>query len=72
MTRFKVRRPAEVEPFVWERLGRGVRLVLMAAYAKTPEARQAAQAEQVRHSARELERALRLLEGGSAAPGGEQ
>lgn len=63
MTRFRLRRPAEVDPLAWELASRGVRLALMEACASTPEAARAAEVERVKHSARELQRALSLLEG---------
>jgi hypothetical protein len=68
--RFRLRRPAEVDPLLWELASRGVRLVLMEAHAKTPEARRAAQVERARYTVSELERAVRMLEG--SGPGGER
>ena len=68
--RFRLRRPAEVDPFLWELASRGVRLALMDVHAKTPEARRAAQVERARYTTRELERAVRLLEG--SGPGGDR
>ncbi|WP_027459689.1 hypothetical protein [Deinococcus murrayi] len=70
MTRLRLRRPAGVDPALWELAPRGVKLALMEVHASTPAQRNAAYAERVRHTARELQRALSLLEG--HGPRGEQ
>lgn len=71
MSRFRLRRPAEVDEVTWAHIPRGVRLALMELHAKTPEARRAAQVERIKYTTRELERALKMLEG-AAAPGGDR
>lgn len=70
MSRFKLRRPPQVDPLAWELASRGVRLALMEACASTPEAARAAEVQRVKHTTRELERALRQLEG--RGPRGEE
>lgn len=70
--RFRLTRPPGVDPALWELASRGVRLALVENLGQTPEIRRAAQVERARYALSELERAVRLLERGSAAPGGEQ
>lgn len=59
----KVRRPAAVDAFTWERLPKGVRLALASHYARTPQQAAALRAAAVQHSTAQLEKALRVLEG---------
>lgn len=68
--RFRLRRPPAVDAGLWELASRGVRLALVEQLGQTPEIRRAAQVERARYTTRELERAVRMLEG--SGPGGEQ
>ncbi|MDV6376095.1 hypothetical protein [Deinococcus arenicola] len=59
----KVRRPAQVEAFIWERLPRGARLALASHYARTPQRAAALRAAAVQHTEAQLQRAVSMLEG---------
>ncbi|WP_156953041.1 hypothetical protein [Deinococcus frigens] len=59
----KVRRPARVDPVIWERLSKGIRLALASHYARTPQRAAALRAAAAHHVTAQLEKALRVLEG---------
>ena len=58
----KTRRPEHVDPFLWEHLPHGARLALMSKYARTPERRAALELASVKHTAQQLDRAVKELE----------
>ena len=58
----KVRRPAQIDPFTWEHIPHGVRLALMARYARTPERWAALRGAAAEHSKKQLEGAVKSLE----------
>lgn len=68
----KVRRPAAVDPLLWEHLPRAARLALASRYASTPERAAALRGEADRLTVSGLERAVKTLEQALKKNRGEQ